>query len=407
MSIVAKDILNLQTLKEMKLVGGNIGLDKCIEWVYVSECLEDPLEGIKWLQGGEIVIITGVGIKSDGSVLVKLIEGISEKKGAALIVNIGKYIKQIPKEAIEIANKLEIPLFTLPWEVRLVEVSKEISNTIILARIEEKFMNDFLNNILFGQIDLGVDIKEKAKYFGYNLQGKCCIGIMHINGFKEFAQLKGLYNEMNVSKIKLTIRKVVQDNLGKYSLKVPIIDSGEEIIFLSRSEENSMNRLNKAFKEIQETIKECMKGLSVNIGIGNSYEDLNLMKESFNEAKSVIESLKCEKTNNVIRKYNEIGIYSLIFSIDKKNVLENYRNQIIGPIIEKSNKNKGISSIDILEMYLNENCNLTIAAEKLYLHRNTLTYRIKKIEQLLSCNLHNFEDCLKIKMALYINKTLK
>ena len=105
MSILVKDILKLKSLEEMKLVGGSIGLEKCIEWVYVSECLEDPLEGIKWLQGGEIVIITGVGIKSDINVLTKLIEGISEKNGAALIVNVGKYIREIPEEAIKIAEK--------------------------------------------------------------------------------------------------------------------------------------------------------------------------------------------------------------------------------------------------------------------------------------------------------------
>jgi sugar diacid utilization regulator len=406
MSILVKDILKLKSLKEMKLVGGNIGLEKCIEWIYVSECLEDPLEGIKWLQGGEIVIITGVGIKSDISVLTKLIEGISEKNGAALIVNVGKYIKEIPEQAIEIADKLQIPLFTLPWEVRLIEVSKEISNAIILARIEEKFMNDFLNNILFGQIDLGVNIKEKANYFGYNLQGKCCICIIQINGFKEFAKSKNLHDEISISKIKLTLRKIVQDTLEKYSLKVPIINSDDEIIFLIRAEENSMNRLNKALKEIQEIIEKRLSEISVNVGIGNGYEDLNLMKESFNEAKMVIESLKCEGANQVIKKYADIGIYSLIFSVDNKKILENYCKQVIGPIIEKTKKSKEVSSIEILDMYLNENCNLTLAAEKLYLHRNTLTYRIKKIEQLLNCNLHNFEDCLRIKMALYISKTL-
>ena len=123
--------------------------------------------------------------KGNISVLTKLIEGISEKNGVALIVNIGKYIKRIPKEAIEIANKLEIPLFTLPWEVRLVEVSKEISNAIILARIEENSMNHFLNNILFGDIELEGNTKEKANYFGYNLEGKCCICIIHIDGFEK------------------------------------------------------------------------------------------------------------------------------------------------------------------------------------------------------------------------------
>ena len=55
-----------------------------------------------------------------------------------------------------------------------------------------------------------------------------------------------------------------------------------------------MNRLNKALKEIQEIIKKRINGISVNVGIGNGYEDLSLMKDSFNEAKIVIESLKCE-----------------------------------------------------------------------------------------------------------------
>ncbi len=407
MAILVKDILKLETLKEMKLVGGNTGLEKCIEWVYVSECIEDPLEGIKWLQGGEIVIITGVGIKSDSSVLTKLIEGISKRGGAALIVNVGRYIKEIPKQAIEKADKLELPLFTLPWEVRLVEVSKEISNTIILARIEEKFMNDFLNNVLFGQMDLGINIKEKASYFGYNLQGRCCICIIKINNSKGASKMQSLEDEISISKVKLTFRKLVQDTLLKYSLKVPIIDNDDEIIFLNRAEENSMNRLNKALMEIQEMIKSRhMNGISTNIGIGNGYEDMNLMKDSFNEAKIVIDSLRCEGLTQVIRKYSEIGVYSLIFGIENKKILENYCRQVIGPIIEKSNKNKDISSIEILDMYLNENCNVSIAAEKLYLHRNTLTYRIKKIEQLLNCNLHNFEECLKIKMALYISKTL-
>lgn len=406
MSILVKDILKLKSLEEMKLVGGSIGLEKCIEWVYVSECLEDPLEGIKWLQGGEIVIITGVGIKSDINVLTKLIEGISEKNGAALIVNVGKYIREIPDEAIKIADKFQIPLFTLPWEVRLVEVSKEISNTIILARIEEKFMNDFLNNILFGQIDLGINIKEKANYFGYNLQGKCCICIIKINGFEEFVKVKKLYDEISIAKVKLALRKLVQDILEKYSLKVPIIDNEEEIIFLNRTEENSMNRLNKALKDIQEAIGKRMTGISINVGIGNGYEDLSLMKDSFNEAKIVIESLKCEGASQTIKKYNDIGIYSLIFNIENKKILESYCKQVIGPILEKTKKNKEISLVEILDTYLIENCNLTIAAEKLYLHRNTLTYRIKKIEQLLNCNLHNFEDCLRIKMALYISKVL-
>ncbi|BCZ47505.1 transcriptional regulator [Clostridium gelidum] len=406
MSIMVKDILKLETLKGIELVGGKSGIEKCVEWIYVAECFEDPLEGIKWLQGGEIVFITGVGMKGNITALTKLIEGISEKRGVGLIVNVGKYINNIPDESIKVADKLEIPLFTLPWEVKLVEVSKEISNAIILSRIEENSMNHFLSNILFGDGDLEGNATQKANYFGYNLDGKCCICVIHIDEFEKFLSVKKIDDDISVSKIKITFRKVVQGILEKYALKVPIIDHEHEIIFFYRAEENSMNRLEKALKEIQEAIIERVNGLSVSVGIGNAYEDLKMMKQSLNEAQLAIDSGKCQGLNNTIRKYKEIGIYRLLFSIENRIVLENYYLDILGPIIE-NNKNKDILSVQILETYLSENCNLTSTAEKLFMHRNTLKYRIKKIEEALDCDLHNFEQCMKVKMALYISKMLK
>lgn len=402
MSIMVKDILKLNSLKEIKLIGGSTGIEKCIEWIYVSECLEDPLEGIKWLQGGEIVIITGVGIKNDASILSKLIREISKRNGVGLIVNIGQYIQCIPKESIEVANKLEIPLFTLPWQARLVEVSKEISNAIILARIEEKSMNHFLNKILFENIEMEGSIKERANYFGYNLEGKCCICVIQIKKIEEILKEENLHDKLDMFKIKLILKKIVQDALEKHSIKVPIIDNDDTVIFLNRAQENCMNRLERALKEIQEVISKRVKYLSINVGIGNAYEDLNLMKNSFEEAKMVIETLECQGMNNVIKKYRDIGIYGLLFSIKDKKVLKNYYRQVLGPIIDAQKKNNEISTIQILDVYLKENCNISVAAEKLYLHRNTLTYRIKTIEQLLNCNLHNFDDCLKLKIALYI-----
>ena len=405
MSISVKDILKLDSLRKINLVGGEAGLEKCIEWIYVAECFENPLEGIKWLQGGEIIFITGVGIKGNMNILIDLIKGISEKNGSGLIVNIGPYIESISEEVVKIANELEIPLFTLPWEVKLVEVSREISNAIVLSRIEENSLTHFLSNILFGDGELDGDAIEKAAYFGYNLAGECCICVIDIDGFERFLKLKNLHDEVSISKIKITFRKIVQDILEKHALKVPIIDKDDAVIFFNRAEENCMSRLDKALKEIKEVMKKRMDGLSVSVGIGTSYKDLKMMKQSLNEAELAIDSAKCQGLDDTITKYKDIGIYGLLFSVKNKNVLENYFLDTLGPISNNDN-NKENNLLQILEMYLNENCNITITAEKLFLHRNTLKYKIKKIEELLNCDLHNFEDCMKIKIALYINKIL-
>ena len=190
-------------------------------------------------------------------------------------------------------------------------------------------------------------------------------------------------------------------------MKVPIIDKDDAVIIFNRAEENCMNRLNKAVKEIQEVIKKRIDGLSVSVGIGNSYKDLKMMKQSLNEAELAIDSAKCQGLDDTITKYKDIGIYGLLFSIKNKTVLENYFTQVLGPISNNDDKSKDTNLLQILEMYLNENCNITVTAEKLFLHRNTLKYKIKKIEELLNCDLHNFDDCMKVKIALYINKILK
>lgn len=407
MSISVKDILKLDSLKKINLLAGEAGLEKGIEWIYVAECFENPLDGIKWLQGGEIIFITGVGIKNNMDMLIKLVEGISEKNGSGLIINIGPYINEVSEEVIKIADKLELPLFTLPWEVKLVEVSREISNAIVLSRIEENSLTHFLSNILFGDGELEGDAIEKAAYFGYNLAGECCICVIDIDGFERYLKLKKLEDEISISRIKITFRKIVQDILEKHALKVPIIDKDDAVILFNKSEENCMKRLQNALKEIQEVIKRRIEGLSVSVGIGNSYRDLKMMKQSLNEAELAIDSAKCQGLDDTITQYKDIGIYGLLFNIKNKNVLENYYLDALGPINNSDDKNKDGNLLNILETYLNENCSITVTAEKLFLHRNTLKYKIKKIEELLECDLHNFDDCMKIKIALYINKILK
>ena len=406
MPISMRDIFKLDTLEKLELVAGNEGLQKEIEWIYVAECFENPLEGIKWIQGGELVFISGVGIKGDIDVLIQLIYGIVKKNGVGLIVNIGKYIESIPDKAIEIANKLEFPLFILPWEVKLVEVSKEISNAIILSRVEENSLNQFLNNMLFGDGLLEVDPIGKAASFGYNLEGKCYISLIKINVIEEFLKIKNMYDDKDIEKIRYRFRRVVNETLRRNGLRVPIIEKDHEFIILNKSEENLINKLERSFREIQDVVNKDINGLSISVGVGNCYQELKLMKQSLKESELAIECARCQGLKDTFTKYNEMGLYALLYGVNNKNILKDYYSNVLGKIIENDKNAKDITSIKILETYLNENCSITNTAEKLFMHRNTLKYRIKKIEERLQCDLHDFDDCIKLKISLAISKII-
>jgi len=405
-SIRVSDIMKLQSLNNIELIGGESGLENSVEWIYIAECFSDPLESVEWIQGGELIFITGLSLKGDMELLVEFIKGISAKKGAGLIINVGPYIDKVPQNAIDIANALGLPLFELPWKNKLIEVSQDVSKAIIMSRIEENSLSHFLSNILFGDGMLSGNIVEKAAYFGYNFDGECYICVIDIDKFGQFLKLNNLNDEFSISKLKINFRKIVQDILEKHGLKVPVIDKDDAVIIFNKSDEHFISRFERAVKEIQETMKKNIKGLTVSIGIGNSYKDLNMMKQSLKEAEIAIDSAKCKGLDDTITKYKDIGIHQLLFSIENKELLKGYYLNLLGPILESENKFKDVSSIKILETYLNENCNITLTAEKLFLHRNTLKYRINKIEELVNCDLHNFDHCMKMRIALYIKGML-
>lgn len=399
MPICVKDIQKLDSLKKLELIAGKDGLDKPIEWIYVAECFDDPLESIKWIQGGELAFITGLGIKDNENILVDLIKGISEKEGVGLIVNIGKYIKSIPTKAIEVANELDFPIFILPWEVHLVDVSKEISNAIITSRIEENTLNQFLNNILFGDGLLEHNPVEKAAYFGYELEGKCYVSILRVTRVNPKEDIKSYKHSI------FRIKKNLCEIMNKNGLNIPVVDNDCDIIVINKYEENAVRKLESAFNEL--AIATNREDYLMKVGVGNDYEDLKKIKHSYIEAELAVKSLGSQKDGELIKKYKNIGLYALLYGITNRDILINYYTNQLGDIIEKNKKISDVPELKILETYLNENCSITETAEKLFMHRNTLKYKINKIEKTLNCDFHNFDDCVRLKIAIFAKNVIE
>ena len=393
MAILVKDIMKLNSLMEMKLLAGEKGLGKSVGWIYVAECFENPLEGIKWLQGGEIVFITGLGLKNNINVLKMLIEGIYHNGGVGLIINMGEYIKDIPTEIIEISNTLDFPLFSLPWKVKLIDVSKEISNAIILSRLEDNTLNTCLTNLLFGDGNLDMDIKEKALYFGYDFKDKYYICQIEINKFINHESFIGFDSKPN-----MRVMIIIRDTLERHGFKLPIIDNNDSIIILASSYDDTIYRMERALQNLVDIVSKELKMVDLNIGIGQPCQYISTIKTSLKEAGQAIISSRYINNKNKITFYKDIGVYELILNIENKTILENYIENVLGTILGNR------SYMEILQFYFEDNCNISKTADRLFFHRNTLKY---KIEELLNCDFKDFNHCMKIKMALDIYRILK
>ena len=89
--------------------------------------------------------------------------------------------------------------------------------------------------------------------------------------------------------------------------------------------------------------------------------------------------------------------------MDDVRVLDEYVETQLGILLSYDGINTG-SLCETLENYLKHNCNAKRTSEAMYVHRNTLNYRLKKISELLNCDLEDMNKCLSLKLAFLIMK---
>ena len=111
MSVTCESILNMPELRNnIRLLAGECGLDSAIRWTHILE----STESIQFLQGNELTFLTGIKLGKDTGKLLSIIERLTQKHAAGLVINTGKFIPSIPQKAIEKANALSFPLFEIP-----------------------------------------------------------------------------------------------------------------------------------------------------------------------------------------------------------------------------------------------------------------------------------------------------
>ncbi len=148
--ITVKEALSLDVVNRLELVGGNGGLDRVIKLVNVIE-VPDIMD---WLIDGEFLLTTGYSFRDYPELMESLIFRMSQAESAGLAIKTKRYMDEIPSEIIDRANKYNIPLLEVPYDLSFSEIIAPILGVVfnkqnkILQKLEQahkKLMDLALN----------------------------------------------------------------------------------------------------------------------------------------------------------------------------------------------------------------------------------------------------------------------
>lgn len=156
-------------------------------------------------------------------------------------------------------------------------------------------------------------------------------------------------------------------------------------------------------KKLQESVSHCFK-MTVSIGAGQIKPFKNVDK-SFDQARITIILNHLMGKSNFICKFSELGVYRAVFSQDLKTTRE-YCDDILSKLIEHDCKSEG-ELLPTLRKLLDTCGNIKATADSLFIHVNTLYYRINKIEQILEADLSKMDTRVDLHTAIKVYDTLQ
>ena len=161
----------------------------------------------------------------------------------------------------------------------------------------------------------------------------------------------------------------------------------------------------KEIYKIAKQVEEALEGelnLKVVIGIGTVVGHIRELARAYKEAQVAIEVGKVFDTEKSIINYENLGIGRLIYQLPTT-LCEMFLQEVF--------KKNPIDSLDqetlfTINKFFENNLNVSETARKLFVHRNTLVYRLEKIKKLTGLDLREFDDAITFKVALMVKKYL-
>lgn len=390
-----RDLLSFQYANQFKLLAGENGLGNEIGWVH---CM-DSLDFIDCLKGGELVI-TSAFREGDEERLCKLAENLMERKAAGLVVVSYKDLTEMAASLVFRCNELDFPLFEMAATTRIMDISKCICTSIIKQQKKIDDQERLLLELIHG-VRLSDKRLQKLNEIGITSDKTWQIVCIQLRLLEKNTPVRDPqssdfhHNRLSEDYI-VRVKNFVQRYLERNG-PLGILFSEEENIFWI-TEVPAGEDISDYLRAALYNIKVSFPGISIHAGVSEKSSEVKNLRTAVTNAMDTLK-LSGQKSEQVhVSFYDDMVGYQLIRSVSSVQKLTEMSSRILRDLLFPVN----VELLNTLMVYLSCDCSAKQTAEKMFLHSNTLHYRLRKIESFLHRDLKKSEDLFEVMLAIKI-----
>ena len=260
---------------------------------------------------------------------------------------------------------------------------------LIIAYKERYDRNNFFQNLLLDNMLL-VDIYNRAKKLHIEAAVPRAVFLVETDKEKE--------KEKDFTATEL-LNGMFSTQVGDY---ITAVDESNVILIKELLPEDDYTRLEQVASTIVDMMNmEAM--MNVRVAYGTIVGELKEVSKSYKEAKMALDVGKVFYAEKKVSAYNTLGIGRLIYQLPI-NLCRIFIDEIFGSNVPSELDDETLTTIN---KFFENNLNVSETSRQLFVHRNTLVYRIEKLEMSTGLDIRTFEDALTFKIALMVVSYMK
>lgn len=251
---------------------------------------------------------------------------------------------------------------------------------LIIAYKERLDKNNFIQNLLLDNLLL-VDVYNRAKKLRIDVETRRVVYIVETKNEKDISAME-------------TVKSLFASKPKDF---ITAVDEHSIIIVKELKETDGEEEMNQTARMLVDMLNaEAMS--QVRVSFGNPVHEIKSVSRSYKEAKMALEVGKIFYTEKNVVPYSQLGIGRLIYQLPVP-LCEMFMKEVFGENLPDTFDEETLTTIN---KFFENNLNVSETSRQLYVHRNTLVYRLEKLEKSTGLDIRVFEDALTFKIAMMV-----
>lgn len=380
MALELRELLDGCPDARLDLLAGSDGLTHRVTWVHVLEStmLSD------YLGGDELILTTGVALGGDDD-LMSYVRALYARDAAGVALDTGHYIDHIPEEVTTFCDEHAFPLFAIPKDVPFESIARPLCRRLIDEETKDRMIGNAFRNAISYPDRQELYIPALSE-FHFEIEWRYAVIIIRLDDFADDPYKR-------IDAMSETVRKYLRRRV-RFSATYGEWERIVAVVHCTSPEE-----LRDVGRGVLETTQRALRGKeTVSIGVGKLTQSIRCICKSHRQAESILKLQSRGKLDDRINFFDDLGAYRVLLGVEDPEISQEYYRQVLGPLLEYDKEN-GTDLTDVLRGYLDHNGSVRDTAADLFVHRNTVNYKIAKAGDVLGMDLSHLKNRMQLMLG--------